>query len=254
MTRPLQAALVAVLLLGAGVIGFGAYRLLAPDPKQSSAATVNDANDRSGTGSAVGGATASEGATASDAATANDAATSTAAAGKPIPEKRPVFSLTDRDGRMRSITEWDGKSMVINFWATWCAPCRREIPMLNALHAARAKENVEVIGIAVDFRERVLEYVREVEIGYPLLIGEQDGLDALAQFGIDSAGFPLTVFTDNQGRILTAHLGELHPPEADLILDALLAVNTGKRSLDQAREEIAAGLERIEAASKSPPG
>lgn len=159
-----------------------------------------------------------------------------------IPVMRPVFSLEDRDGRMRSITEWDGKSLVINFWATWCAPCRREIPFLRKLHAARAPQNIEVIGIAVDFRDNVLAYVKEVEIDYPLLIGEQDGLDAAAAFGLGSMGFPFTVFTDNQGRIVTAYLGELHQQQADLILDTVVEVNQGALTLEEAKARIATGL------------
>lgn len=162
-----------------------------------------------------------------------------------VPEVRPEFSLKDREDRLRSIKEWDGKSLVINFWATWCAPCRREIPMLRQLHAARAAQNIEVIGIAVDFRENVLAYIKEVEIDYPLLIGEQDGLDAAVAFGMGSMGFPFTVFTDNGGHIVAAHLGELHPDQADLILDTVVAVNAGTLTLEQARTQIAAGLEAL---------
>lgn len=162
-----------------------------------------------------------------------------------IPEVRPIFSLQDRDGKMRSITEWDGKSLVINFWATWCAPCRREIPFLRKLHAARASQNIEIIGIAIDFRENVLEYVKEVEIDYPLLIGEQDGLDAAAAFGLGSMGFPFTVFTDDQGRVVTAYLGELHQPQADMILDTVVAVNEGTLTLAEAKSRIATGLKAL---------
>jgi thiol-disulfide isomerase/thioredoxin len=158
---------------------------------------------------------------------------------------RPVFSLEDRDGKMRSITEWDGKSLVINFWATWCAPCRREIPFLRKLNAARASQNIQVIGIAVDFRENVLDYVKEVEIDYDVLIGEQDGLDAAAAFGLGSMGFPFTVFTDNQGRIVTAYLGELHQAQADLILDAVVEVNAGKLTLEEAQARIDTGLDSL---------
>ena len=96
--------------------------------------------------------------------------------------------------------------------------------MLRQLHAARSSQNIEVIGIAVDFRENVLAYIKEVAIDYPLLIGEQDGLDAAAAFGLGSTGFPFTVFTDNRGRIVAAHLGEMHRNEADLILDTVTAV------------------------------
>lgn len=237
MTRPLRATFVVVLLIAAGTIGFGAYRLLAPDGEPRAPSSAQQTRSDPDT-------------VAADAATEANAAASS----RPMPETLPQFALRDRDGKLRSIEEWNGKSLVINFWATWCAPCRREIPMLNALHAARAGENVEVIGIAVDFRERVLDYVREVRIGYPLLIGEQDGLDALGQFGIDAAGFPLSIFTDDRGRIVTAHLGELHAGEADVILDAVRGVNTGKLSLEQARAEISTGLERHAANQKAPSG
>jgi thiol-disulfide isomerase/thioredoxin len=163
-----------------------------------------------------------------------------------VPEMRPLFSLKDQNDRLRSISEWDGKSLVINFWATWCAPCRREIPMLRQLHAKRAAQNIEVIGIAVDFRDNVLAYIKEVQIDYPLLIGEQDGLDAASAFGLGSMGFPFTVFTDNAGHIVAAHLGELHPDQADLILDTVVAVNQGTLTLEQARTRIADGLKALE--------
>ncbi len=242
MTRPLQAALGLVLVLGAGAIGFGAYRYFAQPAPQPVVASAEPADSQQNGPASVAGA-------ASGDAEAEDG--SALAAGSPMPEKRPEFSLRDRDGRVRSITEWDGKSLVINFWATWCAPCRREIPMLNALHVSRAPQNVEVIGVAVDFRERVLEYVRDVAIDYPLLIGEQDGLDALASFGINSAGFPLTVFTDDEGRIVTAHLGELHAAEADMILDVVADLNAGRIALDTGQQRIRTGLETIKKNAKS---
>lgn len=228
MNGSLRKVLVVVFVLAAGAIGFGAYRWLAP-PKSSPVAL-----------------TAPPPAPLSDLSTDKPDAVERS---RGLPEKRPVFALKDRDGKLRSITEWDGKSLVINFWATWCAPCRREIPMLRTLHAARARDNIEVIGVAVDFRERVLEYAKEIGLDYPLLIGEQDGLDALDQFGVGVGGFPMTVFTDNQGRIVTAHLGELHAAEADAILDAVVAINAGKLSLDAARQRISAELERIDAAT-----
>ena len=155
-----------------------------------------------------------------------------------VPDVRPVFELADQDGVRRSITEWDGRALMINFWATWCPPCRREIPLLNELRARYAPRGFEVIGVAVDFRDDVLAYMRDTPIDYPVLIGEQDGLDAARSFGMETMGFPFTVFTDTQGRIVTIHRGELHPPQADVILAAVEDVDAGRLDLDAARERI----------------
>ena len=165
----------------------------------------------------------------------------------------PAFQLADRNGELRSLAHWQGKSLVVNFWATWCAPCRREIPLLQRIAREHAANGVQVIGIAVDFRDAVLAYADEMRIDYPLLIGEQDGLDAAAAFGIDAVGFPFTVFSDRQGRVITAHLGELHAAEAEVILEAVRSVDTGARSPEQARRELVARLAAIEPDSPQMP-
>ncbi len=162
-----------------------------------------------------------------------------------IPERRPDLSLADREGRMRALTEWDGKPLVINFWATWCAPCRREIPMLNALAQDVAPEGIEVIGIAVDFREDVLRYLESTPISYTVLIGEQDGMAAARAFGMETIGLPFTAFTDRQGRIATIHVGELHRPEAEVILAAVRAVDAGQIEMAAARQRIQDGLASV---------
>jgi thiol-disulfide isomerase/thioredoxin len=154
----------------------------------------------------------------------------------------PDLQLVDRAGLPRSLKDWPGKSLIVNFWATWCAPCRREIPLLQRIDKDRAGDGFQVIGIAVDFRDKVLQYANEMKIGYPLLIGEQDGLDAAAAFGVDAIGFPFTIFTDARGRVIVAHMGELTQPEADLILGAIARVNDGRSNPAAARAEIAARL------------
>ena len=106
-------------------------------------------------------------------------------------------------------------------------------PVAEELHAARAAQNIEVIGIAVDFRDNVLAYAKEVEIDYPLLIGEQDGLDAAAAFGLGSMGFPFTVFTDNQGPHRHRIPRRAAPDQADLILDTFVDVNRWRTQLSK---------------------
>ncbi len=152
-----------------------------------------------------------------------------------IPERRPDITLADRDGKPRALSEWDGKALVINFWATWCAPCRREIPMLNALARENREQGVEVIGIAVDFRDDVLQYLQKMPIDYTVLIGEQDGMDAARAFGIETIALPFTVFTDSKGRIAAIHVGELHRPQAEAILKVVREVDSGTIDMAAAR-------------------
>jgi len=170
-----------------------------------------------------------------------------------IPERLPEFSLADRTGKTTSISAWRGKSLIINFWATWCAPCRHEMPLLQSLHEKWRGRNVEVIGIAVDFRDKVIAYADELKIAYPLLIGEQDALDVAAGLGVDSPVFPFTVFTDRYGRVVTLYVGELHEAQADLILSAVEKLDQKTWQVPAAREAIEQGLHALAASGKAHP-
>jgi len=165
-------------------------------------------------------------------------------AAKKIPETLPDFELTDRDGRKRKLSDWAGRPLMVNFWATWCAPCRREIPLLNQVRAQRAPQKLEIIGIAVDFRDDVLKYAKETAISYPLLIGEEDGLAAVTAFGMEP-NFPFTAFADSKQRLVALKVGELHQEEIDLILDRINAVDAGQLDLPAARQQISEGLKQI---------
>jgi thiol-disulfide isomerase/thioredoxin len=162
-----------------------------------------------------------------------------------IPKRLPQFSLGDRSGKATAISVFAGKSLVINFWATWCAPCRSEIPLLQALNTEWAGRDVSVVGIAVDYRDKVLEYADRLKISYPLLIGEQDALDVAATFGVDSPVFPFTVFTDRRGEVVTLFVGELHRPQAELILATVHDLDKGLIELPAARQAIVDGLQAL---------
>ena len=162
-----------------------------------------------------------------------------------IPDRLPQFSLEDRAGKATSIGSFDGKSLIINFWATWCAPCVREVPLLERLHAEWAGRGFSVVGIAVDHRDKVLEFADRFKIGYPLLIGEQDALDAAAAFGVETPVFPFTVFTDRRGEVVALFIGELHQPQTDLILSEVQSLNSGLVQLPAARRAIEEGLRAL---------
>ena len=162
-----------------------------------------------------------------------------------IPAKLPQFSLNDLGGKRTPVSSWGGKSLMINFWATWCAPCRREIPLLKTLAADWAGRDLEVVGLAVDYPDKVRQFADEFKINYPLLVGEQDALDVAASFGMASPAFPFTVFTDNRGEVVALFVGELHKPQAELILSEVRNLNQDRIQLPQARLVIAEGLQKL---------
>jgi len=216
------------LLLAAGAGGFLAYRVIGLHPSTITAVPVSKE------GSLPESPPAGEG---SQPGTEPAAAPPTHA----IPERLPDIALADRDGVRRKLSDWKGRPLMVNFWATWCEPCRREIPLLKSLRRQRSADALEIVGIAVDFRDAVIKYAREIGIDYPVLIGEQDGLDAIAAFGMDTV-FPFTVFADRQGRIVTLKVGELHADEAHFILDRVKGIDSGRMDLAMAKKEIADGV------------
>ena len=152
-----------------------------------------------------------------------------------VPDAMPAFSLADLDGKATTLDRWRGKSLMINFWATWCAPCRREIPLLQALHSENGGDSFDIVGIAVDYADKVRAFRDQFKISYPLLVGEQDALDLVSAVGIKQPAFPFTVFTDRRGQIVTLYLGELKRPEAEAILAVVAEVNQGRLTLPAAR-------------------
>jgi len=162
-----------------------------------------------------------------------------------IPARLPEFSLKDLTGKPIKISAWSGKSLVINFWATWCAPCRREIPLLKTLAAEWAGRDLEVVGIAVDYRDKVQDFADRFKIDYPVLIGDQDALDVAAKFGMSSPAFPFTVFTDRRGEVVALFVGELHRPQVDFILSEVQDLNQDRIQLPEARRAIAEGLQAL---------
>ena len=134
----------------------------------------------------------------------------------------PEFTLPDLSGRLRAAGEWEGQVRLVNFWATWCPPCRREIPLLKEIQDEYAARGVQVIGVAIDEADAVTEYAREADFNYPVLVGQQEAMDLGNAILKDFPGLPFTAFADRSGRILRVHTGELHREQIEEILLPLL--------------------------------
>jgi thiol-disulfide isomerase/thioredoxin len=165
---------------------------------------------------------------------------------KAIPDTLPDITLADRDGKPTKLASFGGRPLMVNFWATWCAPCRREIPLLNKIRMQRKAQNGEIVGVAVDFREDVLEFEKKTPLNYPLLIGEEDGLAAAEAFGM-GMGFPFSVFVDSQNRILTVKVGELHEDEANFAFDRLRDIDNGVLTREAAQAMVAEAFREMAA-------
>jgi thiol-disulfide isomerase/thioredoxin len=164
-----------------------------------------------------------------------------------VPETLPDVTLPDGSGTPQSLMNWKGRPLIINFWATWCGPCREEIPLLNTLRRERAADKLEIVGIAIDEQQAVLKFAKEIGIEYPVLMGEQEGYEAAEKFGVASLVLPFSVFVDSQGRIVTLKVGELHPEQAAAILDRVRDVDANRLSLADARRQIADKLRDLAA-------
>jgi len=147
----------------------------------------------------------------------------------------PAFSLPDLEGTSRDFAEWDGKHRLLNFWATWCAPCRREIPLLKAFQDQHGDAGFQVLGIAVDFPEQVTSYAEQAEFNYPILVGQQDAMAVAESSGIEFIGMPFTMFVADDGEYIGAYIGELHQSHLDDIVNIMSRLDSGDITKDEAR-------------------
>jgi thiol-disulfide isomerase/thioredoxin len=132
------------------------------------------------------------------------------------------FTLPDLDGKKQSLNSWRGKVIVLNFWATWCPPCREEIPLFVELQKKHPADDLQIIGVAIDNKTAVMLYRQSAGINYPILMGNDDTMDLAAQYGNRMASLPYSVIIDRSGSIAVRKLGAFSKLELNSLIEPLL--------------------------------
>ena len=153
-----------------------------------------------------------------------------------VPAPKPEVPMTPADamntsleglagGSAHKLSDWHGKAVLVNFWATWCGPCREEIPELVHLQAKYGGAGLQVVGIATDEPEigPVNDYLKRMVVNYPMLMGDERVGRLVAGLGGNLVGLPYTVVLDRNGRPFKIHAGELHADDAEQLAQAALA-------------------------------
>jgi len=131
-------------------------------------------------------------------------------------------NLPDLAGDRASLERWRGKVIVVNFWASWCPPCREEIPGLIRIQQKFAANGLQVVGIAVDSVDKSRQAASEMKISYPVLVAEVQIIEVTRRLGNRAGGLPFTVVLDREGRLVTTHLGLLTETQLERLVAPLL--------------------------------
>jgi thiol-disulfide isomerase/thioredoxin len=118
-------------------------------------------------------------------------------------------SLNDLAGKPQSLGQWKGKPLLVNFWASWCAPCVQEMPELSELAARDGGKHFNVIGIGIDSPANLNEFVKKTKVAYPLYVGGMSGTDLSRELGNTHGGLPFTVLIGPDGQVRKTYLGRL---------------------------------------------
>jgi thiol-disulfide isomerase/thioredoxin len=133
-----------------------------------------------------------------------------------------ALSLPDAAGKEQSIGQWRGKVVVVNFWATWCAPCREEMPEFMRAQTEYGPKGVQFVGIAVDQADKVEKFANELGLNYPTLIGGYGAVELSKTMGNRLAALPFTIIVDRQGHVAHTQLGPMKPDQLRSIVGKLL--------------------------------
>ncbi len=132
------------------------------------------------------------------------------------------LSLPDTSGQQQSLAQWRGKVVIVNFWATWCEPCREEMPDFVRAQREFGARGLQFVGIAVDQPEKVARFSRELELNYPALIGGYGAIELSKTLGNRLSALPFTVVLDRHGAVADTQLGPYRPGKLRSTIDKLL--------------------------------
>lgn len=132
-------------------------------------------------------------------------------------------SFLDLNGNVRSLNEWRGKTVLVNFWATWCAPCREEIPLLNQAAVEFEAKDIQIVGVAVDELSDVVAFRKKIPISYPVWIGDLSTLSLMARYGNQSGVLPYSVVLDEEGRVIDQKTGAYRAGELKMALNRAIS-------------------------------
>lgn len=136
--------------------------------------------------------------------------------------RRPDFALPDPAGRERTASEFDGQVVLVNFWATWCGPCREEMPMLVDLQDEFDDRGLIVLGVAMDDMAPVRDFAAEYGIDYPLVVGEAPVMALTQAYGNRIGAIPFTAILDREGRIRHLQAGKVTRADLAPVIEAHL--------------------------------
>lgn len=145
--------------------------------------------------------------------------------------RRPDFRLADTEGRVRQMSEWDGTITVVNFWATWCAPCLQEMPAFVELQNLYGDKGVQFVGIALDTPSAVARFGKKLGINYPLLVGAAEAIAAAAEFGNALGVLPYTAVVDRDGALVHRQAGIYPRDQLEDLLQLILATEGGAKNI-----------------------
>jgi thiol-disulfide isomerase/thioredoxin len=126
------------------------------------------------------------------------------------------------DDKVQPFEQWRGKVLVVNFWATWCGPCREEIPGFVEFQERYRKAGVQFVGVAIDQKERVVPYVKEMGVNYPIVVGGMETLEFARQLGNKASVLPFTLVVDRAGKVSNAVTGIIRPEKLETLLKPLM--------------------------------